>query len=82
MKKSNYIVLLGLLTLCLGLAGCADKEQSEENIMANENMKFYNIRKSYVDQLLNSVNETIMSAITGEDPSNCTHDCSTCSGCK
>lgn len=53
-----------------------------DKIMANENMKFYNIRKSYVDQLLNSVNETIMSAITGQDPSSCTHDCSTCGGCK
>ncbi len=50
-------------------------------IMANENMKHYNIRKSYVDQLLQSVNETIMSAITGEQPENCTHDCSTCGGC-
>lgn len=51
-------------------------------IMANENMKFYNIRKSYVDQLLQSVNETIMSAIAGEQQAqNCTHDCSTCGGC-
>lgn len=50
-------------------------------IMSNENMKFYNIRKSYVDQLLQSVNETIMTAITGEQPENCTHDCSTCGGC-
>jgi len=50
-------------------------------IMANDNMKFYNIRKSYVDELLQKVNETIMSALTGEEPSACTHDCSTCGGC-
>ena len=52
-----------------------------DGIMANENMKFYNIRKSYVDELLQAVNETIMTAITGEPPENCTHDCSTCGGC-
>ena len=53
-----------------------------DSIMANEHMKFYNIRKSYVDQLLNSVNETIMSALTGGDvQTSCTHDCSTCGGC-
>lgn len=52
-----------------------------DKIMANDNMKMYNIRKSYVDQLLNSVNETIMAAITGQEKTDCTHDCSTCGGC-
>lgn len=34
-----------------------------------------------VNNLMNAVNSTITFAITGEVPSNCTHDCSTCSGC-
>ena len=34
-----------------------------------------------VNELMNAVNNTITFAITGEMPSNCTHDCSTCSGC-
>ncbi len=32
-----------------------------------------------VNELMNSVNNTIMFNITGETP--CTHDCSSCSGC-
>ena len=37
MKKNTYI-FLGLLILCLSVAGCTDKQQSEEkNTMANEN---------------------------------------------
>ena len=34
-----------------------------------------------VNDLMNAVNNTITFAITGEMPSNCTHDCSTCGGC-
>ncbi len=34
-----------------------------------------------VNALMEAVNNTITFAITGEVPSNCTHDCSTCSGC-
>ena len=34
-----------------------------------------------VNELMNAVNNTITFAITGEMPSNCTHDCSTCGGC-
>ena len=34
-----------------------------------------------VNELMNSVNQTIMTQITGEEPSGCTHNCSTCSGC-
>ena len=33
-----------------------------------------------VNELMNAVNNTIMFAITGEMPTNCTHDCSTCGG--
>ncbi len=34
-----------------------------------------------VNELMNAVNNTIMTQITGEEPSSCTHNCSTCSGC-
>ena len=34
-----------------------------------------------VNELMNSVNQTIMTQITGEEPSSCTHNCSTCGGC-
>ena len=33
-----------------------------------------------VNELMNAVNNTIMFAITGEMPTSCTHDCSTCGG--
>ena len=34
-----------------------------------------------VNALMNAVNTTITFHITGEKPSACTHDCSTCGGC-
>ncbi len=34
-----------------------------------------------VNELMNRVNQTIMTQITGEEPSSCTHNCSTCGGC-
>ncbi len=34
-----------------------------------------------VNELMNSVNSTITYNITGETPSSCTHDCSSCGGC-
>ena len=34
-----------------------------------------------VNELMNAVNQTIMTQITGEEPSGCTHNCSTCKGC-
>ena len=34
-----------------------------------------------VNALMNAVNQTIMTQITGEEPSGCTHNCSTCGGC-
>lgn len=34
-----------------------------------------------VNELMNAVNNTISYNITGETPSSCTHDCSTCGGC-
>ena len=34
-----------------------------------------------VNALMNDVNAEIKFCITGERPSDCTHDCSTCKGC-
>ncbi len=34
-----------------------------------------------VNDLMNMVNSTISFQISGEEPGNCTHDCSTCGGC-
>ena len=39
-----------------------------------------NRTQAVVNELMNSVNNTIMKQITGEDPG-CTHNCKTCSGC-
>ncbi len=40
-----------------------------------------NEAQTAVNELMNAVNNTIMFQITGEEPSSCTHNCSTCSGC-
>ena len=39
-----------------------------------------NEAQSDVNELMNAVNNTITFEITGEAPSSCTHDCSTCGG--
>ena len=40
-----------------------------------------NDAQTVVNELMNSVNTTITYNITGEMPSSCTHDCSSCGGC-
>ena len=40
-----------------------------------------NEAQAEVNELMNAVNQTISFQITGELPSSCTHDCSTCGGC-
>lgn len=40
-----------------------------------------NTAQTAVNELMNAVNNTIMTQITGEEPGGCTHNCSTCSGC-
>lgn len=40
-----------------------------------------NDAQAEVNELMNSVNTTITYNITGEMPSSCTHDCSSCGGC-
>ena len=51
--------------------------------LITENATFVALNKaqSEVNELMNSVNNTIMTQITGEEPSGCTHNCSTCGGC-
>lgn len=39
-----------------------------------------NEAQTVVNELMNTVNSTIMFNITGELPSDCTHNCSTCGG--
>ena len=40
-----------------------------------------NEAQAAVNDLMNAVNTTIMTQITGEEPSGCTHNCATCGGC-
>ena len=60
---------------------------SYADIMANENMKAYNNAKQDFDHVMQRVLAIIQQSADGEDPDttdyseNCTHDCSTCSGC-
>ena len=51
--------------------------------LITENAAFAELNRaqSEVNDLMNRVNQTIMTQITGEEPSGCTHDCRTCGGC-
>ena len=50
-------------------------------ITEDETFVALNDAQAVVNELMNSVNTTITYNITGEMPSSCTHDCSTCGGC-
>ena len=50
-------------------------------IMAHPIFVELNEAQAEVNELMNAVNTTITYNITGEMPSSCTHDCSTCGGC-
>ena len=52
-----------------------------ESIVNNPAFIELNEAQMVVNELMNSVNQTIMFNITGEMPSDCTHNCSTCGGC-
>lgn len=51
------------------------------NIMEHPVFLELNEAQAEVNELMNAVNNTITFHITGEQPSSCTHDCSTCGGC-
>lgn len=56
-------------------------EELTREICANDvYIAFANAQKAMND-LMASVNDEIKFCITGERPSSCTHDCSTCGGC-
>ena len=56
-------------------------EELTKEICANDKyVAFANAQKAMND-LMAEVNAEIKFCITGERPSTCTHDCSTCSGC-
>ena len=50
-------------------------------ITEDESFVALNEAQAVVNELMNSVNSTITYNITGELPSSCTHDCSSCGGC-
>ena len=52
-----------------------------QNIVNHPVFVELNEAQNVVNELMNSVNQTIMFNITGEKPSDCTHNWSTCSGC-
>ena len=52
-----------------------------EAIVATESYKALESAQNEVNALMEMVNTTITFNITGEQPSACTHDCSTCGGC-
>ena len=56
------------------------EELSGEISRNTKYIEFANAQKAMND-LMNSVNAEIKFCITGERPSTCTHDCSTCGGC-
>ena len=52
-----------------------------EAIMSHPVFTELNEAQAEVNELMNAVNATITANITGEQPSACTHNCSTCGGC-
>ena len=52
-----------------------------QNITTHPAFIELNEAQNEVNDLMNSVNQTIMFNITGELPGDCTHNCSTCGGC-
>ena len=52
-----------------------------DEIVATEAYKNLEAAQEEVNKLMELVNTTITFNITGEQPSSCTHDCSTCGGC-
>ena len=50
-------------------------------ITESERYKVLEAAQNEVNALMEAVNNTITFNITGEEPSSCTHNCSTCGGC-
>lgn len=56
-------------------------DQLYKEITENPVFIHLNEVQAEVNELMNAVNATITANITGEQPSACTHNCSTCGGC-
>ena len=52
-----------------------------DQIVGTETYKNLEKAQNEVNELMEMVNSTITFNMTGEQPSSCTHDCSTCGGC-
>ena len=69
------------------LYSCYEKIRNHENIdelyeQITQSQLYRELEEAQnaVNELMNAINNTITFAITGEMPSSCTHDCSTCGG--
>ncbi len=56
-------------------------DELAKEIGANTKYIAFSHAQNALNELMASVNAEIKFCITGERPSDCTHDCSTCSGC-
>ena len=56
-------------------------ESIYNQITESESYKALEAAQNEVNDLMEAVNNTITFNITGEEPSACTHNCSTCGGC-
>ena len=56
-------------------------EELSVEITANAHYTDFANAQNALNSLMDSVNAEIKFCITGERPSTCTHDCSTCGGC-
>ena len=56
-------------------------EELTAEITSNANYISFSVAQQQMNSLMADVNAEIKFCITGERPSECTHDCSTCSGC-
>ncbi len=59
----------------------AKMDELAHTIHGNENYTRFAAAQQAVEALMKEVNETISFYAFGVQPSNCTHDCSSCSGC-
>ena len=56
-------------------------EELSREISANEKYQKFAAAQQAMNALMAEVNAEIKFCITGERPAECTHDCSTCTGC-
>lgn len=59
----------------------AKMDELSHIINQNENYTRYAAAQNAVNDLMQRINATISYYAFGVEPSNCTHDCSTCGGC-